>query len=776
MPTHRFPILVCRGFDGSHTATLVEHPDEAPAVAGSSSAAVDQVRQYLKWRLDHRPWSAEPDFADPELASVRVEVRPEYEQGGRRHPCPETVTLTVWMVTGRDKVGLLLCSMPTLGVAFSYSEPASLKQLATYYVQSKLRGLTPRDLSRLLPPAAAELEEVAVRVDAAKAYREPPPELPQLRATADAVGDKGFGRRLSRPWERDAELDQLIKTLATEPVSVLIVGEGGSGKTSLLVEAARRIEREGTSPNPDADAEAPGFRRRFWLTSAGRLIAGMKYLGEWEERVEHLIEELTEIDGWLCVERLLDLVNTGGSGPQDSVAAFLAPYVERKEVRVVAEATPAELDACRRLLPGFVELLRIVRVPPMTRAQAIGALTQVAETHARNLKLEVAAGSVELVHRLHARFLPYQAFPGAASSFIAGLFERVARGFVNDRTREPGRTNVVAPADVVDRFVHVSGLPELFVRDELPLDAADVTATLRRRVIAQDEACEAAAGVITTFKAGMNDPGRPIGVLLFCGPTGVGKTELARAMADYLFGHGEQRDRMIRLDMSEYSGHGAADRLMTDSAGGPSDLVRRVRQQPFNLLLLDEVEKAHPEVFDVLLGLFDEGRLTDRLGRLTTFRSCVVVMTSNLGSESAEPFGLSAKGSERDGRGADDRLLAAVGEFFRPEFVNRLDAVIPFRALGSDTVRTIAEKELRELSRREGLAKAGVTLAWTPAVVDHLAKAGFDRRYGARPLQRAIELSVVAPLARFLVANPGLAGRTVTADVDAGGVATFRLS
>ena len=421
MPTHRFPILVCRGFDGSHTATLVEHPDEAPAVAGSASAAVDQVRQYLKWRLDHRPWSAEPDFADAELASVRVEVRPEYEQGGRRHPCPETVTLTVWMVTGRDKAGLLLCSMPTLGVAFSYSEQATLKQLATYYVQSKLRGLTPRDLSRLLPPAAVELDEVAVRVEAAKAYREPPPELPQLRATADAVGDKGFGRRLSRPWERDAELDQLAKTLATEPVSVLIVGEAGSGKTSLLVEAARRIEREGASPNPDADADAAGFRRRFWLTSAGRLIAGMKYLGQWEERVEELIEELTEIDGWLCVERLLDLVNTGGSGPQDSVAAFLAPYIERKEVRLVAEATPAELDACRRLLPGFAELLRIGRVPPMVRPQAITALTKVADTHARNFKLDVVGGSVELVHRLHARFLPYQAFPGAASSFIAGL-------------------------------------------------------------------------------------------------------------------------------------------------------------------------------------------------------------------------------------------------------------------------------------------------------------------------------------------------------------------
>jgi ATP-dependent Clp protease ATP-binding subunit ClpC len=281
------------------------------------------------------------------------------------------------------------------------------------------------------------LEEVAVRVDADRAYRTPPPELPHLRATADAVGDRGFARRLSRPWERDAELDALAKLLATEPVSVLLVGEAGSGKTALLVEAARRIEREGSSPSTAGDGDTggstssdddePAFRRRFWMTSAGRLIAGMQYLGQWEERVEAIIEELTEIDGWLCAGSLLDLVTAGGHGPPDSVAAFLGPYVERQEVRVVAEATPAELDACRRLLPGFAERFRLVRVPPMTRAKAVAALAKVADTHARNRRLTVTSGTVEQVHRLYDRFQPYQAFPGAASAFLAPLLEQAAR-------------------------------------------------------------------------------------------------------------------------------------------------------------------------------------------------------------------------------------------------------------------------------------------------------------------------------------------------------------
>jgi ATP-dependent Clp protease ATP-binding subunit ClpC len=538
-----------------------------------------------------------------------------------------------------------------------------------------------------------------------------------------------------------------------ERTSLLLVGEPGVGKTTILAEAARTVEQLTTAERRKHGDTVPG--RLYWMTSAGRLIAGMNYLGQWEERCEQVIDELARLPGVLCVENLLDLVRSGGPGPGDSLAAFLLPYLQRGELRLAGECTPGELDACRRLLPGFADLLPILHVPSFDRAAALTVLERTAARHAQNLRVNVAPDLSDRVYHLFRRFAPYQAFPSAAVGFIRELCERHAR---------TQRGQPLTAEDGVNHFIRRTGLPGWLLRDEEPLDREQLLAALRARVIGQEEAVEAAARVITTFKAGLNDPQRPLGVLLFLGPTGVGKTELARTLAAVLFGNrsptdspappSETRsrhlqDRLVRLDMSEYAGPDAVERLLGPPRGEPGALIRRLRQQPFCVLLLDEIEKAAPEVFDALMGVCDEGRLTDRYGRITTFRSCLIVMTSNLGSERRKAYGF----GDQPPPYAD-----AARRFFRPKFYNRLDAVVTFDPLSPETIRAITLKELGQVERREGLERSGLSLRWSVQLVAWLCREGFDARLGARPLQRVLERRVVAPLARYLLAHPLLTG------------------
>src|SRR5262249_8360295 len=290
--------------------------------------------------------------------------------------------------------------------------------------------------------------------------------------------------------------------------------------------------------------------------------------------------------------------------------------------------------------------------------QAIAILDRLANALKQNHHLDMARSVPDLVYNLFRRFAPYQAFPGKAVAFVRSLFERAA----------PERATEVTTPQVVVQVVRPTGLPEVFLRDEEPLLREEVVEAFRAQVIGQEAACQVAANVVITFKAGLQDPSRPVAVLLFCGPTGVGKTELARALARYFFGHGDQTGRLVRLDMSEYAVPGAAQRLLAQPDGRPSDFIQKLRQQPFAVVLLDEIEKADAEVFDVLLGVFDEGRLTDRYGRLTTFRSAILVMTSNLGTGKQASFGF----GERPPLRYEGEALA----FFRPEFFNRIDAVV----------------------------------------------------------------------------------------------------
>jgi ATP-dependent Clp protease ATP-binding subunit ClpA len=709
-----------------------------------------QVKKTLSGYLN-RQYKKTADYPDNELIEarlriLRIRITPTYRMGGKAFQLSHAIEVPVVAVTGKNDSGHQECHFPLLGEGFLYFNEQDLGNLARSYAANLLHTYPPEILIQMARAPQPGLDHVELRVNMDRM----PAWKPFFREERNQYLDRltepfppSRGRRTKNAlpeaaWEMESYIAQAVDKILLQRANVLITGKPGVGKSAVLKQALRKVHAL-TKDHPRP--------RTFRRILAQRITASTKYLGQWQELVEGLIRELKWTNGVLWVEDIMQLLSTGGQGAEDSVAAFMQSYLQDGELQIVGELTPNQLDRLRTLLPGFGELFQVVAIPEMEERTVWSILEKFAAYTRQNQGIGIPPESQQLAYRLLRRYYPYEQFPGKGIKFLAQCVNEA-------RLHEQKEIGTEA---ILTQFTRQTGLPEVFLRDDLLLDQEELRTYFSSRIIGQPDAVETLCDIVKIYKAGLNNPHKPITTLLFAGPTGVGKTASAKALADYFFGKGQRKSPLVRIDMSEFKIPGQLTRLIGDRYE-TGHLVREIRERPFAVLLLDEVEKADPSVYDALLTVLDEGILADAFGRVTDFRNTIIILTTNLGSNYRQSIGFGDSAPSRQ------RFIAAVEKHFRPEFVNRLDHMVLFNALNRDDIRQIARKELLELSHREGIARFELSLSYSDRLVDFLADTGFDERYGARPLQRALEDHIVHPLSKWLLKNPSDQARSLLLD------------
>lgn len=564
-------------------------------------------------------------------------------------------------------------------------------------------------------------------------------------------------RLLDRAFERQQEVDDLLRSLRQEGnSSVILIGEAGVGKTAIIHELTHRLIEE----DPTC---------AVLETSTPELMVGTKYIGEWETKLHDLVEKIKAPRRvYLYLTNVNDLPGAGTtSSNKQNFVTLLAPYMRRGDITVIGESTA---EGLRTGIDKDLSIKRLFRNIPVKVPDAPTILKVVRQSLAelgrrREVTLEAANEVLELLVELSGTYYSTMAQPGRSVTVLRQVVDHII-----EQRGESGDVLRVEPEDVIKGLARFTGLPELLLNDELPLNTDEVRAFFDRRVLGQPEAVEAVVDLITLIKAGLTDPTKPFGVFLFVGPTGVGKTELAKALSEFIFGSDK---RLLRFDLSEYRDYDSFEKLIggTWRHRESGRLTSKVREQPFSVILLDEIEKAHPNIFDLFLQVFDDGRLTDAQGRTTDFRHSIIIMTSNLAS-AFTPGGPPGFGADEDNSLASRKgILREVHRFFRPEFLNRIDRLVVFKALEHEIMRRIARRELGKVLTRSGLLRRRLVVDMEPSILDFLMARGFSKAFGARPLKRAVETQVLLPLAREIVSRgPGYGGDIlkVRAEGDAG--------
>jgi ATP-dependent Clp protease ATP-binding subunit ClpA len=553
--------------------------------------------------------------------------------------------------------------------------------------------------------------------------------------------DRSYPDDLDRAVLRDREVAELSRLLtAPEARPVLLLGPRQVGKTAIIHEAVfRKVD-----PHKDPYRN----HRNVWWLSPQRLISGMSYVGQWENRLIAILKEAAKREHVLYFDDVLGLYVAGQcSSSSLSVANVLKPYVDRGEVRLLTEMTPEAFRVLRERDRGFADLFHIIPVSEPSPTDTLRVLMQtqrqLEERHDCSFEVDALPQVIDVTRR-YARS---EAFPGKGVRLLKRLAV-VTGDPPAATTREPRvTTKTIDRRAVLATFHEQSGLPLAFLDLDQKLAASDVADGLRRRFVGQDEAVRTAAEIIGIAKARLNDPDRPLASLLLLGPTGVGKTQFAKALAAYLFGADE---RLLWFDMNEYVSATSVPQLIGTFRNPEGILTSAVRRSPFAVVLFDEIEKAHPDVFDLLLQVLGEGRLTDALGRTTDFTNTLILLTSNLGAQRSDA-GLGFGSREEHAKSAS---VKAAENFFRPEFFNRLDRVLPFDRLSRDDMRQVATLMIDDLFRRDGLTRRRVVPVVSPEAVEWIVSQGYEPVLGARALRRALDRELLRPIAARLAAQP----------------------
>ena len=619
--------------------------------------------------------------------------------------------------------------------------------------------------------------------------------------------------RLDPVVGRDLEIRRVMQTLTRRTKNnPVLIGDAGVGKTAIANGLALRIVA--------GDVPDTLQGRRVLSLEMGSLIAGANMRGEFEDRLKAVMDEIRQASGEivLFIDEIHTVVGAGaGGGGSLDAANMMKPALARGELQTIGATTPNEYRRYIESDPALERRFSPIWVDEPDAETAIEMLETLRPHYEQHHGFKISKGALEAAVQLSARYISDRFLPDKAVDLIdeAAAKKRIenptwpkemtamqerrqkltddensasARGDneaaanfkveilrldekFTDAKREWEKTNeisdTVTESDIAALIGERTGIPVARLIEGEGERLLNLEERLHTRVIGQDHAVEVLSDAVRRARAGLKDPKRPIGSFIFLGPTGVGKTELARALAEFMF---DDEDNMIRVDMSEFQERHTVSKLIGappgyigyDEGGHLTDAVRR---RPFSVVLFDEIEKAHPDVFNTLLQVLEDGRLTDSHGRTADFRNTIIIMTSNLGSESInqEAFGFQ-KQSREDTESARVRMNVeeALEKQFRPEFLNRLDEFIVFDSLTQDDIKKIVDKFMGEVAGR--VADLKVTISLTEEAKEWLARTGFDRMYGARPLKRAIQRHVESPLSKRLIAGEYPEGSVVVID------------